>query len=246
MARTEKCGIIFHIFKNYFYGFPRLNTDQEIREEWLDNPDFFGGGMAQDAAIKMSADIDILLEEVSMLQKMLKETEWGGCTYEWDGRPRACCPLCKGIEPSDDIKPNPKYDSFIGHIKDCGYQSLNKRKPQVFFLGICYSVIMKYSKKRVEAAYEELCDCVEGEVRRLARKVLQENSRLTEFIKGMGTCFFKDVDGNSLGIDCCEHPNYTPKEIQEVFDLINEWDDILKLTGDPVRFTADGPEITCW
>lgn len=50
----------------------KLNTDAKIRHDWLAVSDFFGEGMAGEAAHELCADIDILLAENKKLQLMAK------------------------------------------------------------------------------------------------------------------------------------------------------------------------------
>lgn len=79
-----------------------------------------------------------------------------------------------------------------------------------------------------------------AEIRRLARKILREHSNLDEFVMAMGLATFTvkgEVD--SLGLE--DRAYFRP-----LAKLIADWDNMLGLTGEPMRFTAHGPEVTEW
>jgi len=59
-----------------------------------------------------------------------------------------------------------------------------------------------------------------------ARKELKSDLLLDEFIMGMGTYFFTNKDGDNLSEYKCEG----------VDSVIMEWDSILKIKGEPMRF----------
>ena len=86
-----------------------------------------------------------------------------------------------------------------------------------------------------------------------ARHILQNNSNLDEFVMAMGGWFFtrkvgtKDHHGivvtGEHGDDIIHEPL---AYMHPVADIINEWDEYLKLTGTPMRFTAWGPTRKDW
>jgi len=76
--------------------------------------------------------------------------------------------------------------------------------------------------------------CLETE----ARNVLRANPDLDEFILAMGTWTWEAKDGHR--VDCSE------ERFQSVNDILEEWDNLLGLSGEGVRFTADGPRVTHW
>jgi hypothetical protein len=81
-----------------------------------------------------------------------------------------------------------------------------------------------------------------GEIERRARKILREHHTLDEFIMGMGTAFFCYKERQfASGLTTCDDRKY----MQPVLELIQEFDD-LKITGHPMRFTADGETIRDW
>lgn len=94
------------------------------------------------------------------------------------------------------------------------------------------------------------------EVERLARKALREKPELEEFIMAMGTAFFsyKEVPEPPKGCsdevwDAYSKTKELPRTEEvctELDEFIMENDSTLKLTGEPMRFTANGPKVTEW
>lgn len=75
-----------------------------------------------------------------------------------------------------------------------------------------------------------------------ARKILRDNPELKEFTMGMGTWFFVDNDGHYR-----DYSNVRLFHDLVAFDdFMCRWDETFKLTGQAVRFTADGPLVTDW
>ena len=75
-----------------------------------------------------------------------------------------------------------------------------------------------------------------------ARLILKEQPELREFCMGMGTWMFETWDGKLVdGYDLKQFP-----DLRTFDDFMCRWDDTFKITGEPVRFTADGPLVTDW
>lgn len=74
-----------------------------------------------------------------------------------------------------------------------------------------------------------------------AIKILKKHPNLNEFISGMGLYHFIGKDDNSL-------LHNLPKYIAEskLILFIDEWDDFLRLSGNPLRIKADGSVIRDW
>lgn len=102
---------------------------------------------------------------------------------------------------------------------------------------------MKNINKQIAAHLKSMNDLALPEVERLARKCLSQNPiKIKEFVMCMGTFFFTDQTGEVLYSNIAEkYSGYKPLN-----DFICEWDGILKLTGEPMRFTATGIKITDW
>lgn len=80
-------------------------------------------------------------------------------------------------------------------------------------------------------------------VERLARKAMKRHPKLEEFTMAMGAWFFSVPDRRrTVGADeADEFPG-----MLKLREFLEEWDDVLKLTGTPMRFTADGPVVRDW
>ena len=90
-------------------------------------------------------------------------------------------------------------------------------------------------------------------VEKMARQILREHPELNEFVMAMGTYFFTYKEGGNLDpISSKMNSSYnyvyydTEPFLKPLNDLIGEWDSRLKITGDAMRFTADGIKITDW
>ena len=76
-----------------------------------------------------------------------------------------------------------------------------------------------------------------------ARRILKKHKNLKEFVMAMGSATFHDQKGDAVF-------NYTtgrgPIYMDPVYQLIEDWDDYLKLTGEPMRFCATGRILRDW
>jgi hypothetical protein len=94
----------------------------------------------------------------------------------------------------------------------------------------------KLTKKYYHLAVELALLDVEKE----ARKILREHSHLEEFVMAMGSWCFWTTDGGQVD------NYYDFKYLKPLVDIFEEWDEYLKLTGTPMRFTANGKKVTYW
>lgn len=93
------------------------------------------------------------------------------------------------------------------------------------------------------------------EVERLARNILRINPTLEEFVIGMGSYLFT-IKESSRGVASTlilentlggkEEALSSIVGYKKLINFISLWDDIFKLTGEPMRFTAKGKKITNW
>lgn len=104
----------------------------------------------------------------------------------------------------------------------------------------------------IEKHYQKACELAEEKVEKLARKILLKNPELHEFVMAMGDWFFtlkaqpEDEENNAIKEgEICWDVDSDPR-FTEISNFIMEWDEYLKLTGIPMRFTATGPKITDW
>jgi hypothetical protein len=105
--------------------------------------------------------------------------------------------------------------------------------------------VADYYKKAEKAASEY--------VEKMARQILREHKELDEFVMAMGTYFFTYKKGGNLDpISSKMNSSYnyvyydTEPFLKPLNDFISEWDSVLKITGDAMKFTADGIKITDW
>jgi hypothetical protein len=94
------------------------------------------------------------------------------------------------------------------------------------------------SLKNIERLYNEAFNIALSLIEKEARKILKEHSNLEEFVMCMGSWNFWYKNGEVVP----DNIKYL-KPIQKIFD---EWDNYLKLTGTPMRFTANSPIRTDW
>jgi len=91
----------------------------------------------------------------------------------------------------------------------------------------------------IEALYRKTTALALELLERRARAVLEKNPKLDEFVMAMGTWMFTDRHGNAI------YPKYQAR-FKAVYKLIDAWDHCLRLTGNPMRFTAKGETRRDW
>ena len=102
-------------------------------------------------------------------------------------------------------------------------------------------------------ACKSACDIVE----KMARQILSEQRQLNEFVMAMGSYFFtykskkrkgETLDPISSKMNSSYNYYYIDTEtfLKPLNDFISEWDSVLKITGEPMRFTAKGEKVTDW
>ncbi len=90
------------------------------------------------------------------------------------------------------------------------------------------------------------------EIEKEARKIMFQHKNLTEFIMAMGTCFFVDKNNNNISLTTEVYRNYsysweyTYKYFTKLHEIFDEFDDVYKLTGEPMRFTATSKVTNDW
>lgn len=109
---------------------------------------------------------------------------------------------------------------------------------------------MAVSEKAIARHFKEAEKLASEFVEEQARAILRKHSHLHEFVIAMGAWFFtlKRSDDRTLlpGEHAVLHD--PPRYISEsrLARFISEWDCYLKITGEPMRFTADGPVVREW
>jgi len=99
----------------------------------------------------------------------------------------------------------------------------------------------KVIEAQIEYHYQQACEIALKEVERRARLAMREGPRLIEFVNAMGISFFTTEEDGYAEENLIKYPAAKP-----TMDLICEWDQYLKLSGCPMRFTADGPVERNW
>lgn len=106
----------------------------------------------------------------------------------------------------------------------------------------------------MEDHYRKSSNLASDIVEKMARKILIEQPELDEFIMCMGDYFFtyKNSDAHLMPITQKMNKNFkydyvdTEPFLKHLNDLLGKWDNVLKITGDSMRFTAEGEKITNW
>lgn len=93
--------------------------------------------------------------------------------------------------------------------------------------------------KDVGKLHNEAVDLALKEVEKRARKILSSHPGLDEFVMGMGVAVLTKKDGEYVHR---EDAKYT----DSLYRFIDRWDEYLKLTGEPMRFTATGAKHNRW
>ena len=97
--------------------------------------------------------------------------------------------------------------------------------------------------------YTKAADMAQISVEKKARAILRHHPNLDEFIMAMGGWVFtrkdKDNSGCSMVIHACM-TDKVPKYMKGLQNFIDEWDGVLRMTGYPMRFTAEGDIKKDW
>lgn len=103
---------------------------------------------------------------------------------------------------------------------------------------------------KLEFAALDMAIC---KVESMARSILKRKPHLKEFVMGMGTYFFTDNKGKivfTTSERLNSSYNYYSVDATKYFNPLNnfigEYNSRLKITGYPMRFTANGKKITNW
>lgn len=98
---------------------------------------------------------------------------------------------------------------------------------------------MTTTMREIRNCYERATRLALQEVERLARKIMQSHSNLVEFVMANGCASFIDKSGDDISTDAYAY-------MKQLDRLLSEWDEYLKLTGEPMRFTASGKVQKNW
>jgi hypothetical protein len=98
---------------------------------------------------------------------------------------------------------------------------------------------MDTTSERIQSCLNRADEIAMAEVERLARQVLKRCTSFDEFVMGMGIASFTLKDGRSVFTG-------EVKAAKKLNDFLSRWDRDLKLTGSPIRFTAEGKAYFDW
>lgn len=98
--------------------------------------------------------------------------------------------------------------------------------------------------ERLDVLYTQAFVIGVKHVEKLAREILKTHPELSEFTMAMGAYCFSErrpAPATDIQLGGEEREFFKP-----LFDFMNDWDRVLKLSGSPMRFTAEGPVVTEW
>jgi hypothetical protein len=109
-----------------------------------------------------------------------------------------------------------------------------------------YNEAASYYEKKAAEWYQLASESASCFVEKEARDILSKHRNLHEFVMGMGVwCFtLKKGDAEDPHPTINDEPRYIAKS--RLARFISKWDGYLKITGEPMRFTVDGPVVRNW
>ena len=90
----------------------------------------------------------------------------------------------------------------------------------------------------IKDVYAETVRAAVAETERRARLVLESHAGIREFCMSMGCWVFSDLNDDEI--------DRNDPRLRSFAGFVDEWDEYLRITGTPVRFTRNGPRITDW
>ena len=100
---------------------------------------------------------------------------------------------------------------------------------------------------QIAASYEQARQMAVNLLEYRARAVMRAHPNCKEFLCAMGSAFFvvKRPGAIEGEINVSPYDSDAPAYMASVAEVINKWDNVLGLTGEGFRFTADGPICIC-
>lgn len=88
--------------------------------------------------------------------------------------------------------------------------------------------------------YQERIDNISKRlVQREAREIMRKHPNLVEFVMAMGACMFMDKYNTIVELESRAY-------LKEFNELVMWLNDACMVSGNPMRFTVDGPVVTDW
>ncbi len=103
-------------------------------------------------------------------------------------------------------------------------------------------VDIRSTKTQISRLYSEASKLALILIESMARDILRKHPHLDEFVMGMGGCLFTTKDETRAGGISPDERSY----MKPLNDFLDDWDDLLRMTGSPMRFTAEGNKRTEW
>lgn len=94
----------------------------------------------------------------------------------------------------------------------------------------------------VESYYEKAVKTALAHVEELAREAMRKDKRLSEFVMAMGSWHFIEVGGGVVDDQDAGYGTH----MKPLVAFMDNWSDVLKLTGHPMRFTATSAITRDW
>lgn len=106
--------------------------------------------------------------------------------------------------------------------------------------------------RQITKLYNQASNLALAEVEKEARRLMRKHKNLKEFVMAMGSYFFVDAKGETISTTTSVYRNYSyvMEDTFAYFKPLNEfmldWEERFKITGEAMRFTAEGKKITDW
>lgn len=111
---------------------------------------------------------------------------------------------------------------------------------------IAVSLTLSEIKREKERADARLYGAALKLIESRARKILAAHHNLDEFVMAMGGWLFTQRNGENK-ISDCDDRQYIPSYALPFARMMDAFDRLeLKVTGEPMRFTARGPVVREW
>lgn len=105
------------------------------------------------------------------------------------------------------------------------------------------------SSETIQKHLDDAYDIAIREVEKLARQTLYNNpAELKTFVMGMGTYYFTDMNDEVIHVSMADNDKFLKSlpGYNQLVSFIIKWDHELRITGEPMRFTVDGPMKSDW
>lgn len=106
------------------------------------------------------------------------------------------------------------------------------------------------TNKLLEMEFDSFYKHARKEQIEIAKKIMNKNEWIIEWCNAMGGSFFTEVLYPNTPDEQEEQIEWGDKRVKELSDFMDKWDNILKLSGDPIMITKNSfdelTETTDW